>query len=411
MIRTTKTSGLMLATGLATLALLQPAAAQDAEAFLERMETVYRVMGYDLDFGPATIDGDIITVDGVTVGIVDSGEEPATFDTELTFSGVVENDDGSYYAEELSVPDIDTEFAQDPVGHVTLTGMVAEGIWLPPEGETGAEFLLQTVERVATGPLVISRDGVEVLRYDGLEYASEFSFDGEDALEEVASSFTIDNIWADLSTVGEEDAEAGAVIEALNLQTIEGNIVQTGTWTVADGRITMDEFVFDFADIGRLDVMLDLSGFTPEVLDDMYAMNSSDIDVTTEEGQAEQMMQGMEMARAISLHSATIRYDDAGLVPSLLDMFAAEAGAEREAYVEQLKQVVPALLSQLNAPALNDLVVPAVDAFLDDPQSFEIALSPPNPTSFLVIAGAAANPAGLIQALALTITANEPAAE
>jgi hypothetical protein len=407
MIRTTKTTGLMLATGLATLAFLQPASALEAQAFVDRLEAVYKVMGYDLEMGTATLDGDTITVDGVTVGIAGTEEEPMTFDTELTFSGVVENEDGSYYADQLTVPDIDTDFATDPVGHVTLTGLVAEGIWLPPEGQTSAEYLLQTVERIATGPLSVTRDGEEVVSYDGLDFVSEFAFDDADALESVTTTFSIANIEADLSTVGEEEPEAGAVIEALGLTSIKGNVSQSGTWTMADGRLTLDESLLDFENVGALNITLDITGFTPAVLDKIYAMNSSDIDPTTEEGQAQQMMMGMELAQALSISDATVRYDDAGLVPKLLDMFAAQSGVERAAFVESIKPVVPAMVGEMGVPQLTDLVVPAANAFLDDPQSLEIAVSPSSPTSFLVLAAAASNPASLIQALGLTIEANQ----
>jgi hypothetical protein len=285
--------------------------------------------------------------------------------------------------------------------------MVAEGLWLPPEGETGAENLLQTVDRVATGPLVVSRDGAEVVRYDGLDYTSEFAYDAEDALESITSTFTISNIWADLSTVGEEEPEAGAVIESLGLTEIKGNVSQAGTWTMADGRLSLTESLLDFENVGKLNFTFDILGFTPEVLDKVYAMNSSEIDPTTEEGQAQQMMMGMEMAQALSITAANIRYDDAGLAPKLLDMFAAQSGIDRAAFVEAIKPVVPAMMADLNAPALTDLVVPAVNAFLDNPQSFEVAVKPASPTSFLVLAAAAANPAGLIQALGLTVAANQ----
>jgi hypothetical protein len=407
MIRTTKTTGLMLATGLATLAFLQPASALEAQAFLDRFEAVYAVMGYELDFGDATLEGDTVTVDGVTVGVKGTEDEPMTFDVELTFTGVVENEDGSYFADQLTVPDIDTDFSEDPVGHVTLTGLVAEGLWLPPEGETSAEYLLQTVERVATGPLSVTRNGEEVISYDGLDFVSEFTFDDTDALEGVDTTFTISNIRADLSTVKDEEPEAGAIIEALGLTNIAGNISQSGTWTMADGHLNLTENLLDFENVGALNFTFDITGLTPAVLDKVYAMNSGDIDPTTEEGQAQQMMMGMEMAQALSINSATIRYDDAGLAPKLLDMFAAQSGVERAAFVESIKPVVPAMLAETGVPALNDLVVPAVNAFLDDPQSFEVAVKPASPTSFLVLAAAAANPAGLIQALGLTISANQ----
>jgi hypothetical protein len=416
----TKTTGLMLATGLATLAMLQPAMALDAEAFVDRIEAIYEVMGYDLSFGPATLDGTTVTVDGLSVGITGLDEEPTQIDTTLTFTGVVENEDGTYSADELSVPDVDTEFASDPVGRLTLTGIVAQDLWFPAEGDTSAESLMQTMGRFATGPLVVTRDGVEFMKFDGLEMANEFTYADDDSLESIVSNVSVSNIWADLSIIDamEEDtaadddesagpSEAAAVIEALDLSTINGNVIQSMTWTMADGRLVVDQSLIDFDNIGAIDVTFDITGFTLDVLDKLYAMQSSDLDPTSEEAQAQQMMMGMEMAGALSIVSASVRYDDAGIAGKLLDMFAAQSGVDRAQFVQSIKGTLPAMVGQAGAPALTALVVPALEAFLDDPQSLEVSVAPPSPTSLLVLAAAASNPSALITALGLTITANE----
>ena len=408
MIGTIKTTGLMAATALATLTVVQPAMALDADAFVDRISTVYAAMGYDLKFGPATLSGDTIVVDGVTVNIEGTGMEPTTLDTELTFSGVAEYEDGSYSAESLTVPDIDTEFASDPVGRFTLVDIVAEDLWLPPEGDTSAVALLQLMGRMATGPLTVTRDGVEIIKVDGMEAVTEFTFaEDDDSLEALDSTFSVNNIWADLSTVGEEEPEAGAVIAALGLTNISGNFSQTASWNLADGNIVLDQFLFDFADIGALDITAELSGFTPDLLDKIYALQASGVDPESEEGQAQAMMAGMEIAQALSIVSASIRHDDAGLTPKLLEMFAAQSGADRASFVEGLKAMLPAIIAESGIPALGDVVVPPVSAFLDDPKSIEIAVRPASPTSVLVLAAAASNPASLIQALGLTVTAND----
>jgi hypothetical protein len=403
---TMKTTGLMLATGLATLTLMQPAMALDAEAFVDRIESVYKAMGYDLSFGAATADGSTVTVDGVTVSLVGLTEEPVNIDTVFTFTGVEEFEDGSYTAEELTVPDIDTEFAADPAGHISVTGLVARDIWLPAEDGVNMEALLQTVAHVGSGPLVVSRDGVEIIKIDSMETVSEFAYADDDSLESVVSTVAVNNIWVDLSTLGEEEPEAAATIDALGLTTISGNITQSMSWTMADGHLSIDESRFDFADIGALNVTFDITGFTLDVLEKIYAMQASDLDPMSEEAQAQQMMMGMEMAQALSLVGASVRYDDAGLAGKLLDMFAAEAGVDRAQFVETIKPLVPAMVGQAGVPALTDMVVPQVNAFLDNPQSFEVTVAPPSPTSFLVLAAAGANPAGLITALGLTIAAN-----
>ncbi len=231
MIRTIKTTSLMTATGLAALAFMQPAVALDAQTFVDRIEAVYAVMGYDMSFGEANLSGDTITVDGVTINM--AGMDPMAFDAELTFSGVVENDDGSYFADSLTTPDLDLEFGDEHAGHLTLVDIVAEDLWLPPEGDTSAEALVQMIGRMATGPLTVTRDGAEVIKIAGMEAVSEFAYDAVETLESINSDVAITDIWADLSTLGEEEPEAGAIVEALGLTRISGNLTQSVNWSMA----------------------------------------------------------------------------------------------------------------------------------------------------------------------------------
>ncbi len=404
--KTFKTTSLMLASGLATLALMQPAMALDAEAFVSRIAEVYKTAGYDIDFGPATLDGDTVTVQGATVN-VDGAEEPFSFDTELTFTGVSETDDGGYTADAMTIPDIDVEFAEDPTGRLTLSDIVAEDLYLPPAGEANSEVLLQTVGRFATGPLSVSAGDKEVFSIESMEMTSDFTYDDSDALSDIDTYTAINGIWADLSFAADMDPEAAAIITALDITELNGNLTQTMTWSMADGHVVIDDFLVDFADLGALTFKTDLSGFTPAILDKIYAMSDSDLDPASEEAQAKQMMVGMELLQAISITSASLRYDDASLATRLLDMFAAQSGVERAEFVASIKTVVPVMVGQAGIPALTDMVTPAVNAFLDDPKSFEVAIKPASPTTLLVLSAAAANPAGLISALGLTIQANQ----
>jgi hypothetical protein len=410
MMKINKIQGLMLASGMATLALMQPAMALDAQTFVDRIAAVYKIGGYDIQFGAATLDGTTVTVDGATVGVT-GVDTPLTIDTELTFTGVAEGDDGSFTADTLTIPDVDTEFAQDPVGRVSLVDISATDIYLPPEDKVNVTALLESVGSLTTGPLSVTRDGTEVISYESIEAVNEFTYDDADALTDIASTFAVNGIWADLSTVSEEDAEAGAVIQALGLTEINGNISQSMTWGMTDGHMVIDNFLFDFADIGAINFKADISGLTPAVLEKIYAMDAASSGSTPEEAQAQQMMVGMELLQALTLTGSSLRYDDAGLAPKLLDMFAAQSGADRATFVEGLKAMVPQLVGQAGIPALTDLVVPAANAFLDDPQSLEVAVRPATPTTLLVLSAAAANPAGLISALGLAITANQPSAE
>lgn len=412
--RITKTAATLLLGGVATAMLMGPAMALDAQAFVDRVAEVYKTVGYEFKFGAATLDGDTITVEGGTVSMAPSAGatmEPMTFDTEVTFSGVVENADGSYTAESVTIPDVDTDFAEEPTGHLTLSDIRVDGFYLPAGNPVPSTGILQLFESFSTGPLSITRDGEEVISFESMTSESTFnpSF-ATTELADLASTFSINGIALDLATVGEEDPSAGAIVEALGLTSVAGDVSMDMAWSMADGHMSVNEFSFDFADVGAIDITAEITGFTPAVLDQMYAMQASMGGSTPTEEQAQaQMMQGMALMQGVSIISASVRYDDASLAGKLLDFFAAQSGADRATFVEGLKAMLPAMLAESGIPALNDIVVPPVSAFLDDPKSLEVKVAPPSPTSLLVLMAAAANPAGLITALGLAVEANTPA--
>lgn len=411
----TKTRLILLA-GVATGIMMQPAMALDAQAFVDRVAEVYKTIGYDLTFGPATLDGDTVTVDGITIGLTtapaEAGMEPIVIDTELTFSGVTEGADGSYKAASLTVPDIDTYLDEEQMAHLSLADIRVDGIYVPAGDTIPAAAILQLWQSASTGALSISRNDAEVISVSSIEASSTFNPEqGAAELADLHSTLAINDIWADLSTVGEEDASAGATIEALGLTEISGNITQDMTWSMADGHMTINEFLFDFDDIGALNIKADLTGLTPAVLDQLSAMQTAMAasgEASEEQAQA-QMMSGMAIMQGVSIVGASVRYDDASLAGKLLDFFASQSGADRAGFVEGIKSMLPTLVDQAGIPALTAIVVPAVSAFLDNPQSLEVKIAPPSPTSALVLMAAAANPAGLITALGLAVTANQPA--
>jgi hypothetical protein len=130
-------------------------------------------------------------------------------------------------------------------------------------------------------------------------------------------------------------------------------------------------------------------------------------DPSSEAAQAAQSMMGMQLLQAVSIGGATVRYDDASLAGKLLEFFAKAQGLEKAQLVEGLKTMVPQMIAGVGIPELVDLVAPAVSTFLDDPKSLEVDIAPDAPTSLLVLMAAASNPASLITALGVSVTANE----
>ncbi|MEO8684392.1 MAG: hypothetical protein ABI414_06080 [Devosia sp.] len=413
--KTNKITRLALLASVASIALLQPAFALDAKAFVDRIQAVWGPLGYEFTFGEPTLSGDTITIEEATIGVkpTEGMTTPTSFTTSLTFTGVKETGDGGYTADAVALPDVEADFKGDDKskGHFSLSDIELTGFYLPG-GETVTPIqLLQLVGAISTGPLSVTRNGAEVIGIESMESGSTFEpAQGSADLTNLTSTLSISGITADLSTVKDEDAEAGAVIEGLGLTNIAGDITGSFGWSMADGHMTVDQFLFDFADVGALDMTVDLTGLTPALLAKLQEANKAVEaagDPTSEAAQAAQTMMGMELLQGLSIGGASLRYDDASLAPKLLEFFAKAQGLEKAQLVEGLKAMVPAMIAGMGIPELGELVTPAVNAFLDDPKSLEVDVAPASPTSLLVVVAAAQNPASLITALGVSVTANE----
>ena len=409
-----KITRLALLASVASVALLQPAFALDAKAFVDRIQAVWGPLGYEFTFNDPQLDGDTITVENATIGIKGAAgaTEPTSFTTSLTFSGVKETGDGGYTADSVALPDVEADMDEEGVkGHVSLSDIKLTGFYLPGGDTVTPVQLLQLVGAISTGPLSVTRNGEEVIGIESMESGSTFEpAQGSADLTSLSSTLSISGITADLSTVKEEDAQAGAVIEGLGLTNIAGDVTGSFNWSMADGHMTVDQFLFDFADIGAIDMTVDLTGLTPALLIKLQEANKAVEaagDPTSEAAQAAQAMMGMELLQGLSIGGANIRYDDASLAGKLLEFFAQAQGIDKAQLVEGLKTMVPQMIAGVGIPELVDLVAPPVSTFLDDPKSLEIDVAPASPTSLLVLMAAASNPASLITALGVTVTANE----
>src|SRR5690606_22625075 len=120
----------------------------------------------------------------------------------ITFSGVTERPDGSYMAQSVTIPDIDADFAEEPTGHITLSDIRLDGLYVPAGGTVPATDILQLVASISTGPLTIEREGAQVFAYERMEAANTFNPEqGSDALVDLTASLSITGMALDLSSV------------------------------------------------------------------------------------------------------------------------------------------------------------------------------------------------------------------
>ena len=97
-----------------------------------------------------------------------------------------------------------------------------------------------------------------------------------------------------------------------------------------------------------------------------------------------------ETALSAKLDSATMRFENAGIVERMLDEQAKATGETRQAYLENFLPKLPGLLSErLGSSDFQQKLAAAAEAFLKDPKSITVESHPSEPVPVFLIALAA----------------------
>ncbi|MFC6444521.1 hypothetical protein [Shinella zoogloeoides] len=396
MMRTSHFRALLAGAALATLA--SPAFALDGADLLTKLNATYATSGVSITSSNVTADDSTVTLEGVEVKAT-GAEAPFKLGT-ITMDGVEEDGEGGYTIETVSFEDINvtetdtTVTAQD----LAITGVVIPGTVVP-----GTLDSLLMYESASAGPVSVSSKGKEVFSMSGAE-ANITRMDGDAGLEFDA---TLSDLKADLSSV--EDPKAKETMDKLGIHSLDGKVSMSGSWELASGKMTVDEYAFDFKDIGRLNITLAFSGYTLDFLKNLQeALKTAESNPNKEEANAAMGMAMMGLVQQLTFNNASISFDDASITKKLLEYAGSEQGVTGEQMAQSLKGLVPIMVAQLNMPDLQNQISAAVTTFLDDPKNLKISAEPKEPVPFPMIMGAAMGaPQTIPQVLGVTVTANQ----
>ncbi len=185
-----------------------------------------------------------------------------------------------------------------------------------------------------------------------------------------------------------QDPQQKAVMDELGYT--DGFMVNfnvSGAYETEGDEVTLRTFTIDAADVGKLAVAGKFNGVS---LGDMVQ--------GTDPGKA---------GKNGSLESLTIRFDNAGVVERVLDMQAKMMGVQRQDVVTQFGGALPFMLNFIGNPPFQDKVAKAGAAFLNDPKSISISVTPAQPVKFdEIVSTAGQAPQTLPDLLAIDVTAN-----
>ncbi len=383
--------------GVALAALASPAFALDGVDLVAKLNAANGASGLTVSYGTIATDGDTVTLKSTTVTPA-GGEAMALGDVRL--EGVAEDGDGGYTVETVRFADVDRTEGDMTI---TATDMQLSGLVVPAKADGTSLDTMLFYERASSGPIKVTSKGTEVFSVAGME-ANVIRRANDAGLDYDA---TVSGIKADLSKV--EDPKSRDMIQKLGMTTIDGKASMKGSWTLDTGLMTVDEYAFDFTDIGRLDLSFAISGYTLEFLNAMReAVETAQASPNKEEANNALGMSMMGLMQQLSFNSAKISFNDASLTKKVLDVVGAEQGVTGEQMAQSLKGMAPLMIAQLNMPELQNQISQAINTYLDDPKSLTITAAPAAPVPFPMIMGAAMGaPNTIPQVLGVTVKANE----
>jgi hypothetical protein len=386
-------SGVFSASALAVF-IANPAFAEiDAKKVTDAVSAQLAKQGLKVTVGSSTLDGANVIAKDISLVFVDS--EPTKV-AQVVLESVTEDGKGGYVIGKVGGPatTIEENEMKIELGDSAITNYM-----VPAPDNPDPIASLGMYDALTVGPVKISNKGAEVFRMDGItstmskyEAGKPFSFDA-----------SIDGLWGDLTKI--EDPEAQKTIAEFGYKEVTGDVKMKGSWNPEDGRMTITEGAYNFNDVGRLNVLMDISGYTPALVKALQEMNQK---MGAGADEAAQGMAMLGMLQQLNFISMSIRFDDASITGKVLDYAAKQAGQDRAAIVNQTKGVIPFALAQLQDPDFATKVTEAASAYLDNPKSLEVKAAPAAPVPFaMLMATGSTAPQQLIKQLNVTVTANQ----
>ncbi|MDP9839055.1 hypothetical protein J2T09_003830 [Neorhizobium huautlense] len=391
-------SAKLFAAGTALFAFTTPALALDGNDLVNKLNTALNMQN-----GMGIVAGSI-TVDGSDVTLTDSRFEAGNGQGSVPLGTIelegVEEDAGAYTIESVTFDDInitDEKFA------LTASDLSISDMRIPASSAGDTTDAVLFYGEASVGAIEIKLDGKSVASVGSAKMTSEAA----DDKKSITFDVKVADITGDLSAV--EDAQVRQTIDDLGINEIDGNISMTGSWDLTTGTLETEEYAFDFANIGRLNMAFSLSGYTLDFLRSVQeAAKKAEASANDEQAQQAAGLAMLGLIQQLSFNSAEIRFDDDGITTKALDVAAKKQGTTGDQLAQMIKAMAPMMLAQYNVPELQKALTEALNTYLDKPGSFTISAKPEKSVPVPTIMGAAmAAPNTIPQVLGVTVTAND----
>lgn len=375
------------------LGLAAPAHAEvEAQKVVDAVIAQFAGQGMTLVVASSELDGENVVAKGVSLAPAGVAEPFAVGDVVL--EGVTE-DGAGYVVGKISAPAI----SKDEAGtKIDFAGASLNNVHIAGAGETDPVKQMFLYDTAEIGAVTVTAAGAEVFSMEG----GKASMSPYVAGEPMTFEMSLDGLHGDLTKI--PDPKSQEAMSAMGYTEVNGTITAKGTWNPADGHLAITEGSYDFKDVGKLNILADISGYTPSFVKAIQDMNKN----SAGQDESAKGLAMLGLIQQLSFNSMSIRFDDASLTNRIIDYAAKQAGQPRDQIINQSKAIIPFAVAQLNDSDFAAQVTAAASAYMDAPKSLEITAKPAAPLSFAqLIATGSANPADLIKQMGVTVNANQ----
>ena len=387
---------------LSTLALLTmttvpiSAWAVDPNAFTSRLEESAKSEGLSISSTKSEADGNDIVLRDVTIkvqgerNIGDQIDQSSPSDKQskepdenvsptaaivfdkidsLRFKNVTEDQDGNYYAENVSIPAL-----KGTISEVTfnLKDISIDKIRLASEKNKDPLFLYFPYESLAIGQIYSSYQDQIFLNVEALKAIYLWQPDRKrmDLVHSVKSfSYEPDKIYKPVEYKWIKD---------LGYDKLSGSLNFHANWDSDNGKFVADHNEITIDNAGKLEFSINLDGITEDLINNVYKIQNAKQQKTsnqTDDDNAKTLIL-LGIVQQLKIGNINLRYEDNSLVNRILDYYAKQNTVTRDDFIKQILESWSLIGAKVDDPEFIKSTSEQIENFLYNPKSLSVSATP-----------------------------------
>ena len=327
-------------------------------------------------------------------------DETLVFDKidNLRFKNVTEGQDGTYFAEKVSIPLLKSTNSGVTTNFQDIS---IDKIRLAPNKDANPLFIRfpyesATIDRVYFTGVDQTFFNAEDLKMVYLLKAGTKSVDITGSIKSVSYEPNKTGIPA-----------ASKWLTDIGYDKLSGSLNFHANWDIDSGKYVGDRNEITIDNGGKLAISTNVDGLTADLVNNLDVLKQLNGSNNTDETTAE-MLSVLGIVQQLKFGDVSIRYDDNSLTNRILDYYAKQNGVTREDFITQLKATLPLIGAKIEDPEFVKNTSEQIGNFLDNPKSLTVSATPGKTIPITVLyATGSISAAKLIDLLKVKVEANK----